>query len=104
MKSHQIVAAFSDIKVELRTKAGIEKPLSEIRLWFTVDEGAVYAHDDVDHGKCIFLAVLRSHDEDWSHHLKKGTYGRQLIEDLTLEFGIHELADVLNGLWDSHGH
>ena len=53
MQTFHIIAGFSDIKYELRIKANITKSLQELELWFTYEEGVLYAHDYVDHYKCI---------------------------------------------------
>ena len=67
MQTFHIIAGFSDIKSELRTKTKITKPLQELELWFTCEDDVFYAHDYDDHQKCIALALYKPEDKSWKH-------------------------------------
>lgn len=101
MHAYQIVAGFSEIKIELRKKARISKPIKDLHLWFSIEENILSVHDYEEHGKFITLAVYDDRD-DWTI-IYKDILGRRVID-----YGIRKAekfkeAKELNELYESHG-
>ncbi len=102
MDSYQLVAGLSDIKKELVVKTGSSKALSEVQLWFSYEDGVLYAHDYNDHAKCIVLAILKI-DETWVYFLQSNGYGFKLIKEATEQYLVDTIAKELNSTNFSHG-
>lgn len=65
MLTYQFVAGFSEIKSHLRKQIKLSKSLSELRLWFSVDDGVLIVHDFHDHEKCLPLAIYYEPEAYW---------------------------------------
>jgi hypothetical protein len=101
VESYQVISGFSDIKSELRDKAKIKKPLSEIQLWFTVDRGVLCVHDFSEHEKCIVLAIYSEKKTSWTVFLKKVS-GRRLVM-WVLQYPPGRIGTEFNKLNDLYG-
>jgi hypothetical protein len=51
------MAGFKFIRTELRIKCKIEKPLSELALWFTLENDILYVHDRENHKELLKEAI-----------------------------------------------
>lgn len=103
MDTYQIIAGFSEIKSELRTKARIQKSLDEITLWFSFEENILYVHDYDDHFKCMILAIYNRGANEWMYFLAKSGYGKMLVEDVCTIYSSNEIIRKLMELYRSHG-
>lgn len=97
MQDYQIVAGFSEIKLQFRMKANLNKSLDEFHLWFSFEEGILFVHDFDDHGKNMALAIYSKQEAKWWVVFRGKSYGREVIE-----FGIHqaEKKDAGEALYD----
>ncbi len=80
------MSGFKDIRQILRTKCKIEKPLSELALWFTFTQNILSVHDMENHGSAIPIAFKKSGDrlDDesvWTIWLEFGSRGELLVKD-----------------------
>jgi hypothetical protein len=99
MLAYQIVAGFSEIKLELRKKAKISKKLMDLHLWFSLEGNTLRVHDYKDHKNSMDLAICK---RKWIIGYK-GVFGKRLIE-----YGIKSAENIkeserLNDLYKSHG-
>lgn len=103
MQAFHIIAGFSDIKSELRTRAQISKSLPQLELWFTCDENVLYVHDYDDHQKCIALTLYKPTDKSWRCFLRKGSYGEMLVMYICKNAQINLLAEKFFDLYKLYG-
>lgn len=102
MQSHQIISGFSDIKAELRTQTRTDKPMSELRLWFSLTDGVLYVHD-YDLHRCCFVVAIKTGLE-WNVRLDPKTFGYMLIRE-TIGNGLEEkTVNRLHDLYDECGY
>jgi hypothetical protein len=79
MQSHHIIAAFSDLKSEIRTKYRPAFEQSQLKLWFTFEHDVLYVQDFANHKKCIALAIYNSKFCEWKVMFTQRHYGNKLI-------------------------
>ena len=93
MKDHQLIAGFSDIKSALCRTYNIEPQAREIRLWFTQEGSAIYAHDYSNHSRRI-----RVWDFGFPKNsaLAPSSLGYRTIEYIVAEGNKPEIAQELN--------
>ena len=103
MQTFHIIAGFSDIKSELRTRAQISKSLQQLELWFTCDENVLYVHDYDDHQKCVVLAIYNPRSNLWNYFLRKGSFGELLVKQKCESTPVNLLADVFYKLYRLYG-
>ncbi len=101
MQTYQIVSGFSDIKSELRRKARIKKPLSELRLWFSLSEGVLYVHDYSDH-MCSIVIALKAKTH-WIVYLDNKTFGYRLVFEIVNSVPEMKLVEYLSQLHEING-
>ncbi len=89
MQSHHIIAGFSDIKSEIRTKYQPDLEQSRLKLWFTFEHDVLYAHDFSNHKKFVALAIYNTKSgkypnasigNEWRILFTQRYYGKKLIE------------------------
>jgi hypothetical protein len=102
MLDFHIIAGFSDIKREFRTKTRTKKSYDDLDLFFSLAGEVLYTHDNDDHSSCIAVAS-RLESSLWRVFLQKESYGSQLIKMATAKYPLSELANNLNDLYKSHG-
>lgn len=83
METYQVIAGFSDIKVELKERGRITKSFSELRLWFTFRDDILCVHDYADHSKFIIIGLYDSKLNSWSILLRANSYGERLVLKMT---------------------
>jgi hypothetical protein len=77
----EIMTGFSQIKSEFRSKCKIEKPLSELALWFTFSDHFLIVHDMEEHNVSMTIATLMSSSENrWQIFFPENSPGHQLIK------------------------
>lgn len=103
MQAYHIIAGFSDIKSELRTKLGIKKSFTELQLWFSLNDGVLYTHDYADHNKNMVLAVHNPFRGGWKVFLQKGTFGEVLVKHIVEKYSANEVLEEILNLYRSHG-
>ena len=104
MLNHQIMAGFSEIKTQLRTKTNLNKTLADLQLWFSNEGDVLYAHDFHDHEKCMALAVYNGSKSIWRVIFLGNAYGREVIEYAIGGIGPERSATKLNSMYNSHGY
>jgi hypothetical protein len=103
VESYQVIAGFSDIKVEFLKKTGSTKALDELHLWFTLEDGMLAVHDYDEHKICVLVAVDNGPGKEWTIFLEPLSFGYLLIEyELTTDVSIN-LAWRLNRSFKSNG-
>ncbi len=80
VETYQVIAGFSDIKVELKERGRVTKSLSELRLWFTFRDDILCVHDYADHSKFIIIGLYDSKLNSWSILLQQRK-GSRVHED-----------------------
>lgn len=83
MQSHHIIAAFSDLKSEIRTKYRPDLEQSQLKLWFSFEHGVLYVHDFSKHERCIALAIYNSKFREWETLFTERHYGKTLVKYVT---------------------
>jgi hypothetical protein len=98
MEAVQIIAGFTDIKIQLAQSCRVAKDLNDLYLWFSIEENILYAHDYDQHQSCIALAVLNSDNKSVEAYFSIRRRAQKLIEYCTEHFDEKEknLADALN--------
>jgi hypothetical protein len=104
METYQVIAGYSDIKVELKERAGILKPLSDIKLWFTFEDEILCVHDFENHDKYIIVAFCDVDQCSWKILLRSGSYGEKLVLSWTSSIAAAKLARELNVEYSLMGH
>ncbi len=102
MQSHQIISGFSDIKAELRTRTRTNRPMSELRLWFSLTDGLLYAHDYELHRCCIVIAIKNS--DNWFVRLDPKTFGYKLVSETISRWPEVKLVKQFQVLYEGYGH
>ena len=112
MQSYQIFVGFSDIKSELRKRTRIFKDMQEMKLWFSLAHGVLYAHDYHEHSKCIVIAFRTISTDipstgtplvNWSIKLDPKTFGHMLILDVVNSVPEESIIKELNARYYTHG-
>src|SRR2546429_129668 len=106
MQDTQIIAGFSDLKLQFSDKHTISGPLIELVLWFHLQDEVLYMHDYHNHAKFIILAVLKS-EFDWITFLKPGSLGERLVKHAITNYRLEKFNTVdafLNEKFSSHGY
>lgn len=75
--------------------------MSELRLWFSLSGGALYAHDYYEHSSCIIIAYKT--DLGWLVRLDSKTFGHLLIFDVVSNFKEDGIISRLRSLYDEYG-
>jgi hypothetical protein len=101
MPRYQIISGFSDIKSEIRTKTRTPRAQNDLRLWFSLTEGSLYAHDFNEHKYCVLIAY-KSYDY-WVVRLDTKIYGHKLIYKAVTEYKENEIIKKLHRLYESYG-
>jgi hypothetical protein len=101
MHSYQIIYGFSDIKSAFRTKSRTEKSMSELRLWFSLSGGALFAHDYYEHSSCIIIAYKT--DLGWLVRLDPKTFGHMLISETVNNCEEAKIVEALKVLYGEFG-
>lgn len=104
LEAHQIVAGFSDIKTQFRTKLKIKRPLIDLRLWFTFADDALCIHDYHDHKKKMIAALYNSKTGSWRILVDKGTKAELLMLFVTKEIKPAEMQNGIRGLYSLFGY
>ncbi|MEQ1665110.1 MAG: hypothetical protein ABL927_07005 [Bdellovibrionales bacterium] len=103
MDALHIIAGFSDIKSELRTKTRLSTTLDQLELWFTFDNNVLYIHDYDDHEKCIPLVIFASTNRSLTYLLPDHGYGFNLVKYICENNSYDEILEPIKGLYASHG-
>lgn len=101
MQSHQIISGFSDIKSELQKRTGMNKQMSELRLWFSRTDDVLYAHDYDLHRCCIMVAIKTG--GGWNIRLDPRTFGSKLILETLRDTAEEEIINELHRLYREYG-
>ena len=103
MQSQYIIAGFTDIKSELRIKTRTEIDITDLHLWFTLQDNVLYVHNYSDHKICTALALYKLTENSWRVYLRPGCYGEQLVVFLTAITPLNNLAENFNLHYDLYG-
>ena len=103
MERMHIIAGFSDIKSELRTKTQINKLLTNLRLWFSYNNGILCAHDYHEHNKNIILVVFNSSENTWRLFLRENSYGKNLVMDIVYNTPQDKILVRIRALYAEYG-
>jgi hypothetical protein len=104
METYQVIAGYSDIKVELKERAGILKPISDIKMWFTFEDEMLCVHDYEEHDKYFIAAIYDSAQTSWKLLLPVGSYGERLVLRRISSVALAKLAEELNREYSLMGY
>jgi hypothetical protein len=76
--------------------------MDELRLWFTLENGVLYAHDYVDHKYAIAIAI-KARDK-WHIILDTQSNGHRLIYKVVHENIDSKILKTLDELYTEYGH
>jgi hypothetical protein len=104
MHSHEIIAGFSDMKIQFRVAQQSNETIRTLKLHFSYKDNFLCAHNWKKHQEVMVLAYLRPRKKEWLNGMLPGTMGWDLVQYLTK---IYPPAEILGGIkheYKLHGY
>ena len=102
MEQIKIIAGFTNIRNQFRTRVSNSRDKENLELWFSFKQNILCAHDYDSHNTNMVIAAWI--DLKWRIYLNESSYGEKLVKFLVNTTKRSNLEERINNLYKTHGH
>ncbi len=101
MRTHQVVAGFSDLKSEFIDKTRTKTPADRLILWFTFEDQVLCVHESSAPTHFMIIALYNAREKRWRLILRNNGAAEGLVRNLTARFDQATILNAISALYQT---